>query len=89
MAISPLFAISILRNGGVVDVDDVEDDDGEEKDRVCCNEKQLGLMKLSDCKDVANFDLMGELLAEDVGVVLLTLLKHLQPVQLIDLGDVE
>ena len=44
-------------------------------------------MKLSDCKD-ANFDLMGEL-AADVGVVLLTLLKHLLPVQLLDLGDVE
>jgi len=40
MAISPLFAISIFRNGGVVD-DVVEDDDGEEKDRVCCNEKQI------------------------------------------------
>lgn len=38
MAISPLFAISILRNGG--DDVDVEDDDGEEKDRVCCNEEQ-------------------------------------------------
>ena len=86
MAISPLFAISILRNGG--DDVDVEDDDGEEKDRVCCNEKLLGLMKLSDCKDDANFDLMGEL-AADVGVVLLTLLKHLLSVQLLDPGDVE
>lgn len=85
MAISPLFAISILRNGG--DDVDVEDDDGGEKDRVC-NEEQLGLMKLSDCKDDANFDLMGEL-AADVGVVLLTLLKHLLSVQLLDPGDVE
>lgn len=45
-------------------------------------------MKLSDCKNDANFDLMGEL-AADVGVVLLTLLKHLLSVQLLDPGDVE
>ena len=42
-------------------------------------------MKLSGC----NFDLMGELAAGDDGVVLLTLLKHLLSVQLLDLGDVE